>query len=306
MRKILTAALVLLFFAAQNGFSQTAALAPPDKDSTPLAPPDKDSAPLAPPGKDSTPSSAPAQASPSTPKAASAPTPSERAASTPSEKTPSAPKQTQPSTPAVGGGNKKTPSEAPKKANFIIGGGLALSATEAKSWMSSTTTYYTSDGGFGVNAYIDYMLPISIPLSLGVEIGSHGSSFSNPNQYGGSTEDTVTAIPLLLRAAYHFDLNPKLDLYLVGKIGYVPGAWEGGMKKMAEGYGCTTENPGGMGLGLDVGAAWYFTEKLGIFAELGFDRYELSANINDSDGSLVALVETPFSRVFTLGLSVKL
>jgi hypothetical protein len=163
-------------------------------------------------------------------------------------------------------------------AQVTVSGGLALSTMSAEYGSSSI------DGeiGWGSNIYVDYLLPISIPLSLGGEIGYDRASISG----GGYTVEGY-AIPLLLRVAYHFDLMANLDLYLVGKIGYVLGGGEAG--------GSSESGYNGIGFGFDVGGAYYFTPRIGAFAEAGFDRYNC-----EKDN-----LEILFTRFVTAGVSVK-
>jgi hypothetical protein len=179
-------------------------------------------------------------------------------------------------------------------AQVTISGGLALSGAEID------TTNYQGETGIGGNIYLDYLLPIGIPLSLGVEFGVDTSSF---NDQGWS--DTATAIPLLLRAAYHFDLAAKLDLYVVGKIGYVFGDVSGDTINDANQSGYTVEVDGGIGFGFDVGAAYYFTPLVGVFAELGFDHYS-GKFVLKTGNQVISSVDVTFNRFFTAGLSLKL
>jgi hypothetical protein len=181
-------------------------------------------------------------------------------------------------------------------AQVTISGGIAVSMMNAE---ASGGTSIDGDAGVGGNVYVDYLLPISIPLSLGGEIGIDSSSFS----YGGG-KDTVLAIPLLARVAYHFDLMPKLDLYLVGKIGMAFGVWSGDMKDVAERSGGDIKMPIGFAFGFDVGAAYYFTSTIGAFAEIGFDDYMLSTKVSGGTYDGVT-IKAPFYRFFTAGLSVK-
>jgi hypothetical protein len=118
-----------------------------------------------------------------------------------------------------------------------------------------------------------------------------------------STKDKVTAIPILVRAAYHFDVISNLDLYLVGKIGYAFGSWGGDLKDELEGHGETVGAIGGFGFGFDVGAAYYFTSNIGAFIEGGFDRYDMKIDI-DVEGYKIN-IEAPFSHFLTFGLSYK-
>ena len=130
------------------------------------------------------------------------------------------------------------------------------------------------------------LLPISVPLSLGFEAGYDTATLEE-----SGVEITGYAIPLLLRVAYHFDLMANLDLYLVGKVGYVLGGGEGG--------GTTEDGINGLGFGVDVGAAYYFTPRSGVFGEAGFERYSLEKDIRGYTW------EFPFSRFVIIGLSTK-
>jgi hypothetical protein len=167
-------------------------------------------------------------------------------------------------------------------AQVTISGGFALSSMEAK------IAGYSVDGdiGFGGNIFVDYLLPIAIPLSLGFEAGYDTASLEE-----AGIEVTGYAIPLLLRAAYHFDLMANLDLYLVGKVGYVLGGGESG--------GQSEEDINGLGFGIDVGAAYYFTPRIGVFAEAGFERYSLEKDVSGET------YKFPFSRFVIVGHSTK-
>ena len=99
-------------------------------------------------------------------------------------------------------------------------------------------------------------------------------------------------LPLLLRAAFHLDLMANLDLYLVGKVGYVLGGGE-------DNEGWSEDGVNGLGFGADVGVALYFTPRFGVFAEAGFERYSLEKEIYGYK------YEFPFSRFVIVGLSTK-
>jgi hypothetical protein len=168
-------------------------------------------------------------------------------------------------------------------AQVTVSAGLALSVMTAKA-SSGSDSESLDDGtvGVGGNVYLDYLLPVGVPLSLGLEIGVDTASVEHI---------TGTAVPILLRAAYHFDLMSNLDLYLVGKIGYVAGS--------AKAWGETESGFNGIGLGIDAGAAYYFTSRFGIFGEAGFDWYNLQKKISG------ITVELPFYRFLTFGVSAK-
>jgi hypothetical protein len=169
-------------------------------------------------------------------------------------------------------------------AQVTISGGFAVSSMEADIGGLS----FDGDIGFGGNIFVDYLLPIGLPLSLGFEVGYDTATIKD-DVYG---ELSGSAIPLLARAAYHFDLMANLDLYVVGKLGYVLGSGE-------DDYGTSEDGINGIGFGFDVGAAYYFSPRIGFFGEAGFERYGLEKRINDLDW------EVAFSRFVILGLSVK-
>ncbi|MDR2738978.1 MAG: hypothetical protein LBB68_03995 [Treponema sp.] len=89
----------------------------------------------------------------------------------------------------------------------------------------------------------------------------------------------------------------NLDLYVVGKIGYVLGFAEANFE--GEGESEKEDGYNGIGFGFDVGAAYYFTPRFGAFAEAGFDLYNLEKDFD------VGKIEVPFSRFVTVGVSTK-
>jgi hypothetical protein len=202
-------------------------------------------------------------------------------------------------------------------AQVTVSGGLALSSVDDIKVKGDGAGSYDidSDTGVGGNLFVDWLIPTGIPLSLGFEAGVDGAKFTIENYYN----ETMTAIPLLLRAAYHFDILPKLDLYVVGKIGYVTGIWEGDYRDYVDKSGGTVDPIGGVGFGFDVGAAYYFNSKIGIFIEVGFDKYNLKTKLKTGsdeyydeysntyhsiEGNNYTL-EAPFNRFLTVGISGK-
>jgi hypothetical protein len=191
-------------------------------------------------------------------------------------------------------------------AQVTVSAGFALSSTNSASVSYSGRTYdgnIEAEVGLGGNIYADYLLPIGIPLSLGFEFGVDGSKFTIKEGLQ-SWNESMTAIPLLLRAAYHFDLMSKLDLYLVGKLGYAIGVWEGDYKTMITNNNGTVGNVGGFAFGIDVGASYYFTQLAGAFIEAGFDDYMLEAKGTNGSGVSYTF-KAPFYRFLTLGISLK-
>jgi opacity protein-like surface antigen len=180
---------------------------------------------------------------------------------------------------------------ASASAQVTISAGFALSSASAKYESDYLDASIKGDTGFGGNIYFDYLLPIGVPLSLGFEVGYDTASLSEDQ-----SEIKANVVPLLLRVAYHFDLMPKLDLYGVGKIGYALGSAEWGSGENEDGYN-------GFGFGIDAGVAYYFTSNFGIFAEAGFDRYNLSQDFSENGYNWT--ISAPFNRFLTVGISTK-
>ena len=187
-------------------------------------------------------------------------------------------------------------------AQVTVSGGFALSSIDRVNVTGGGSPNIDSEIGFGGNIYADYLLPVSVPVSLGLEVGLDTAKFTL-KESGESYKETVTAVPLLVRAAYHFDLLPRLDLYVVGKIGYTFGSWSGDYRDYADDAGFTIDPLGGVAFGFDVGVAYYFSPTIGIFGEAGFDNYALEGKIKSDYGS--STLEAPFSRFLTIGISFK-
>jgi hypothetical protein len=187
-------------------------------------------------------------------------------------------------------------------AQVTIGGGFSVSAGDVKVSGDIYDATLKGEGGFGGNFYLDYLLPISIPLSLGVEIGVEGMSF-----YDSGNKDTITAVPILARVAYHFAPIPKLDLYLLGKIGGAFGTWSGDYYDFVKSLGASIDDPAGFAFGFDLGAAYYFTPHVGVFAELGFDDYalETEASFRIYSVTYSATAKAPFAKFLTVGVAYK-
>jgi hypothetical protein len=114
----------------------------------------------------------------------------------------------------------------------------------------------TDTGGFGLGITLsaDYALPI--PLTVGLETG-FGTAFDD--DFDG------IVIPILARVAWHPNFEvPNLDTYITLKLGY----------SVATGDGLD----GGFSGGGNVGARYFFSPKIAVFGELGYDRYTMGSD----------------------------
>lgn len=113
--------------------------------------------------------------------------------------------------------------------------------------------YYASAFALGITASVEYCLPISFALAVGGEAGVG---------FLVGYSESYLCIPIFARVSWHpnFEVN-NLDTYLVLKLGY--------NISLTQYYG------GGFSFGFAAGARWFFTPVIGVFGELGWDRYGL-------------------------------
>jgi hypothetical protein len=113
---------------------------------------------------------------------------------------------------------------------------------------------------------LDYALPIGgIPFSVG---GMFGFTASKYNGIGFSQGYSYFAFGG--RFAYHPNFEvPNLDTYAVLTLGYYYYSW-----KYSNNYG-PSSNSGSFLWGGAIGARYFFTNNVGIFAELGYTAFSV-------------------------------
>jgi len=163
-------------------------------------------------------------------------------------------------------------------AKYYISGGFGLGS------FGFPFTFHQSSGDVNyknglTGGYIlsfDYTLPTEFPLSVGIEVEHlQGEAESNIDTATFSPQITINAI--MVRAAWHPDLlhNDKFDTYLLVKLGYAFGSLN---DTYSEGQGIRTEitvsqEPSGLGVGLDIGLRYFFGKHWGIFTEIGWEGF---------------------------------
>ena len=141
--------------------------------------------------------------------------------------------------------------------------------------------------GFGGTLAVDYALP-KFGLSLGGETGFTG----NRDDFG-----LYGVTPAMFRLGYHPDFGvEKLDVY---------GLVKGGIA-VSQGFD-DDEGGIGFGFGLNLGARYYFTERLAALAELGFDYYHVNAARDHDDRWVPDLYTATVSgaKIVTIGVTYK-
>jgi len=122
----------------------------------------------------------------------------------------------------------------------------------------------------GGSAALDYALPV--PLMVGAEVGFAVATA----EYGPKS------VPILARISWHPNFEVKnLDVYLRVKLGYNIGfgdfkPWPGSQ------YGY--EWGGGFSGGGQLGVRYFFSKSMGVFGELGYDRYGLNLKYTGPSG----------------------
>jgi hypothetical protein len=128
--------------------------------------------------------------------------------------------------------------------------------------------------GIGVNSYYGGGIPLGASFEIGVSdnisVGANIDYLSSKYDYGFGSSDRFTAMYFGGRASYHLNEllsigSEKVDLYVGATIGYrrfsFTDTYSGGV--LTDSYGS------GIYLGIFAGGKYYFSEKLGAFAELG-------------------------------------
>lgn len=127
-------------------------------------------------------------------------------------------------------------------------------------------------------AQVDYALP-QIPISVGGNI----SYWQNGERWGYSgyrVDYTYNYLAVVARGNWHWGFNISwLDLYSGLSIGYRAFWKDYDLPSGLNEDLLPTRNYGGMDWGLQIGAHFYFTEKIGLALELGFPMSRLGIAI---------------------------
>jgi hypothetical protein len=119
--------------------------------------------------------------------------------------------------------------------------------------------------GIGVNSYYSGGIPIGASYEKGIsDVISVGGNFD----YLSTKYFTVkfTALYFGVRGSYHLKLNvDKFDVYGGPTIGYRSFSWS----SKYEGVNLGGSYGNGLFVGIFIGGKYYFSEKIGVFAELG-------------------------------------
>ena len=143
------------------------------------------------------------------------------------------------------------------------------------------------NAGIGLGSYYNSLSipPLSVSLDYGVTdnlINGNNGSISvggfvgyAASNFSGWTADKVTVSYAVLgaRGAFHYQFAPKLDTYAGMMISYdiisTPDSWA----NYVWSYGSRVD------WSIFLGGRYFFTEKIGAFAELGYGFYNLNLGV---------------------------
>ena len=142
------------------------------------------------------------------------------------------------------------------------------------------------NAGIGLGSYYSGITipPLSVSLDYGVADnlinGNNGSisvggfaGYTASSHTYGAYKTTFSYIALGGRGAFHYQFAPKLDTYAGMMISYdiisTPDSWA----NYVWSYGSRVD------WSIFLGARYFFTEKVGAFAELGYGFYNLNLGV---------------------------
>ncbi len=128
--------------------------------------------------------------------------------------------------------------------------------------------------GIGVNSYYSGGIPIGFSYEKGISdvisVGGNIDYLSHKYKYGQGLSNKFTSLYFGVRGSYHVAdalkiESDKVDLYLGATIGYRTFSWKDNYSGTSLGNAYST----GVFLGGYIGGKYYFSNKAGIFTELG-------------------------------------
>lgn len=119
---------------------------------------------------------------------------------------------------------------------------------------------------------------ITDKIGIGGIVGYSASTFEQ-NFFGTSYEWKFTYLLVGARGSYHFMTDDKIDLYGGAMLGYNIASAKFESNDATLNAFVAEPKVGGVAFGAFVGGRYNFNEKLGIFAELGYNIAYLSAGL---------------------------
>ena len=176
----------------------------------------------------------------------------------------------------------------------VIGGFLAGSGSSQSDAPESPKEDYSAAGGqFGVN--FQYGIADSFSAGIGLEFGTTVLTSNNydalnfniydPNYdpYGDFYDPSISTFKIILSGRYYFLNKDKFNLFASPSIGYTSG--KESLDFAGLGLGSSIKYSG-LNYGINAGGNYYFTDRVGVILNLGYEGNSLKATASGETGEL--------------------
>ena len=131
-------------------------------------------------------------------------------------------------------------------------------------------------GTFSAGEYDDGSVFLGGLISTEWILNNNGFSYGFESGFnGGKTgNNIILGIPIAFRFGWYpnFFKIKNMDIFLFGKIGWAFGIWGSSLEQDSA--------PNGIVAGFNFGGRYYFTQKSGLYTELGYNYFGLARNSN--------------------------
>ncbi len=169
----------------------------------------------------------------------------------------------------------------------VMGGFLAGSATNQSDVANSLEKKYSASGGqFGAN--FQYGLTESFSAGIGLEFGTVALTpktidYNNNNPFL-DLDPSVSVFKIILSGRYYILNKEKFNLFAGPSVGYTSG------KESVLGVVIAEDKDySGLNYGINAGGNYYFTDRVGIILNLGYEGNSLSWKDSDGDSGKASI-----------------
>lgn len=197
----------------------------------------------------------------------------------------------------------------------MILGGATIETTIKGPYGSNggDTTYTTTDDGVGanVNYGVRGQYGLSEKFSVGLYIRKEGAAYVATRTetvntgYGSYTESfsstmTVSGFGFGIEPKFYIVNNDKFNFNVAPSIGYTTGS-----ATLSNSYVTEPGKASGLAYGVDLGINWFFSDVVGMYADLGYAGSSLSGTFDDAALKDVTFDVSNGGFFIGMGLSLK-
>jgi hypothetical protein len=161
----------------------------------------------------------------------------------------------------------------------VMGGFLAGSATDKSDVAGSTEEKYSAAGGqFGAN--FQYGIAESFSAGIGLEFGSVVLTPNDLSNYGSTYVDpSVSLFKIILSGRYYFLNKEKFNLFASPSVGFTSG--KDTTSAIIGAFDSSTKYSG-LNFGINAGGNYYFTDRVGVILNLGYEGNSLKSTTSET------------------------